>query len=143
MEQSFHYLLMAEQSMVQKLLMNQISDTSLSLGQPKVLDYLKNHDGAGQSDIAKGCHIEAPTLTSILNRMEQAGLIERRMLNNNRRSLYTFLTAEGKKYQQRIADEFELIEQDAFKDISEEEKTVFLSSFQKIYANLLERKDCL
>ena len=132
MEQSFHYLLMAEQSMVQKLLMNQISDT-----------YLKNHDGAGQSDIAKGCHIEAPTLTPILNRMEQAGLIERRMLNNNRRSLYTFLTAEGKKYQQRIADEFELIEQDAFKDFSEEEKTVFLSSFQKIYANLLERKDCL
>ena len=44
MEQSFHYLLMAEQSMVQKLLMNQISDTSSSLGQPKVLDYLKNHD---------------------------------------------------------------------------------------------------
>ena len=143
MNQSFHYLLMAEQSMVQKLLMNQLSDTSISLGQPKVLDYLKDHDGASQRDIVKGCHIEAPTLTSILNRMEQAGLVERRMLNNNRRSLYTYMTEEGKKYQQRIETEFEQIEQIAFKNFSEEELSAFMSSFKKIYSNLLERKEGL
>lgn len=113
------------------------------MGQPKVLDYLKDHDGASQRDIVKGCHIEAPTLTSILNRMEQAGLVERRMLNNNRRSLYTYMTEEGKKYQQRIETEFEQIEQIAFKNFSEEELSAFMSSFEKIYSNLLERKEGL
>lgn len=143
MEQSFHYLLMAEQSMVHKMLMKQLSDTSMSLGQPKVLEYLKNHDGASQRDIVKGCHIEAPTLTSILNRMEQMGLVERKMLNNNRRSLHIFVTDKGKEYQQRIEHEFEKIEQSAFKNFSEEEIRTFMASLKKIYINLIERKEDL
>lgn len=129
--------------MVQKLLMNQLSDTSISLGQPKVLDYLKDHDGASQTDIVRGCHIEAPTLTSILNRMEQVGLVERRMLNNNHRSLHIFMTEEGKKYQKRIEHEFEKIEQIAFQNFSEEEIYIFMSSLEKIYSNLMERRESL
>ena len=48
---SIHYLLMADHFMVQKALLSQIKDTKLTMGQPKVLDYLKDHDGACQKDI--------------------------------------------------------------------------------------------
>ena len=41
---SIHYLLMADHFMVQKALLSQIKDTELTMGQPKVLDYLKAHD---------------------------------------------------------------------------------------------------
>ena len=41
MNDSFHYLSMANHMMVQKKLMEQLKDTGLTLGQPKVLDYLK------------------------------------------------------------------------------------------------------
>ncbi|MFR7668000.1 MAG: MarR family transcriptional regulator [Mediterraneibacter faecis] len=34
------------------------------------MDYLKDHDGANQKEIAAACHIEAGSLTSVLNRME-------------------------------------------------------------------------
>ena len=64
MNDSFHYLSMANHMMVQKKLMEQLKDTGLTLGQPKVLDYLKDHDGASQKEIAAGCLIEAGSLTS-------------------------------------------------------------------------------
>ena len=52
MEQSFHYQLMAVQSLVQKKILEQLSDTNLTIGQPKVLEYLGHHDGMSQKDIA-------------------------------------------------------------------------------------------
>ena len=58
MEESFHYLSMANQMLIQKKLMENVKSTGLTLGQPKVLDYLKHHDGANQKEIAAGCHIE-------------------------------------------------------------------------------------
>ena len=91
MDDSFHYLSMINHMTVQKKLMEQLADTGLTLGQPKVLDYLKDRDGASQKEIAAGCLIEAGSLTSILNRMEEKDLIERKMLNGNRRTFHIFI----------------------------------------------------
>ena len=133
---TFHYLLMANQALLQKKLLNGLSDTCLTLGQPKVLDYLKEHNGASQKEIAAGCHIEAASLTSVLSRIEENGMIERRMLNGNRRSLYVFLTDMGKELQKAVEREFDSIEKTAFEGISEEERKAFMSTFFKIYENL-------
>ncbi len=38
-----HYLIMANQMLVQKALLEQLKDTGLTIGQPKILDYLKDH----------------------------------------------------------------------------------------------------
>ena len=46
MEFSTHYLLMADHAMLQKLVMSRIKPLGLTTGQPKVLDYLKDHDGS-------------------------------------------------------------------------------------------------
>ena len=138
MDDSFHYLSMINHMTVQKKLMEQLSDTGLTLGQPKVLDYLKDHDGASQKEIAAGCLIEAGSLTSILNRMEEKDLIERKMLNGNRRTFHIFMTEEGKKKQQLVSEAFSEIERKAVEGISKEEMEGFLSVYQKIYANLLD-----
>lgn len=65
MEFSTHYLLMADHAMLQKLVMSRIKPLGLTTGQPKVLDFLQDHDGAMQKDIAKGCHIEPSSLSTI------------------------------------------------------------------------------
>lgn len=140
MNDSFHYLSMANHMMIQKKLMEQLKDTGLTLGQPKVLDYLKDHDGASQKEIAAGCLIEAGSLTSILNRMEEKDLIERKMLNGNRRTFHIFMTESGKKNQKLIEETFEKIEETALHNISEEEQKVFMEIFHKIYRNLAEIK---
>ena len=106
MEKSFHYLLMANQAVFHKKLLSNLKNTCLTLGQPKILDYLKDHDGASQKEIAAACYIEAASLTSILNRMEEKGMIERRMLNGNRRSFYIFMTPFGKELQEEVVNSF-------------------------------------
>ena len=135
MSHSFHYLIMAEHSMFQKELLAKLRDTGLTIGQPKVLDYLKDHDGAGQKDIAHGCHIEPGTLTTLLNRMEEKGLVERRMMNGNRRSLYVFLTDKGREQLELVTEAFSEMEAEAFRDLSEAERETFMNLFLRIYAN--------
>ena len=137
MDHTFHYLAMANHAMFQKKLILSLKETELTLGQPKVLDYLQYHDGANQKDMAAGCHIEAPSLTSILNRMEEKGLIERRMLNGNRRSLHIFLTEKGRTYQLMVEQAFCILEEEVFEGISEAERTSFMAVFEKIYGNLV------
>lgn len=142
MDNSLHYLIMANQMLVQRGLLERLKDTGLTIGQPKVLDYLKDHDGSNQKEIAQGCFLEAGSLTSILNRMEEKGLIERRMLNGNRRSFHIFLTESGKKSQKLVEEMFTEIEKEALLGISTEEFQSFMNVYRKIYENLrmAERK---
>ena len=140
MDDSFHYLSMINHMTVQKKLMEQLKDTGLTLGQPKVLDYLKDHDGASQKEIAAGCLIEAGSLTSILNRMEEKGLIERKMLNGNRRTFHIFMTESGKKNEKLVEEALKTIEKTALNSISEEEQKLFMDIFCRIYRNLADMK---
>lgn len=135
MRSTFHYLIMAEHAMLQKELLSKLKGTGLTIGQPKVLDYLKDHDGASQKEIARGCHIEPGTLTSLLNRMAESGLVERRMLHGNRRSFYIFLTEHGKMQLKRVTKAFEEPEKKAFRGISEEDRETFLNLLSQIYRN--------
>ena len=140
MDDSFHYLSMINHMTVQKKLMEQLADTGLTLGQPKVLDYLKDHDGVSQKEIAAGCLIEAGFLTSILNRMEEKDLIERKMLNGNRRTFHIFMTEFGKKNQKLVEEAFKKIEKTALNGISGEEQKLFMDIFCRIYRNLADMK---
>lgn len=135
MDDTLHYLIMANQMLVQKALLEQLKDIGLTIGQPKILDYLKDHDGSNQKEIAKACFLEAGSLTTILNKMEEKGLIERRILNGNRRSFHIFMTEEGKK-QQLVTQAFAKIEEKALSGVSAEEFQQFLAVYGKIYANL-------
>ena len=140
MDDSFHYMSMINYMTIQKKLMEQLKDTGLTLGQPKVLDYLKDHDGVSQKEIAAGCLIEAGSLTSILNRMEEKDLIERKMLNGNRRTFHIFMTESGKKNQKLVEEAFKKIEKTALNGISEEEQKLFMEIFCRIYRNLADMK---
>lgn len=139
MAYTFHYLLMANQAAFQKKVLSRCQKTNLTAGQPKVLDYLKDFDGATQKDIAKGCHIEPASLSSILSRMEEKEIVERKMLNGNRRNTYVFLTPLGKELQHSVEEAFKELESCAFAGVSEEDKETFMKVFLKVYDNIKER----
>ena len=133
---SFHFLLMISQASVQKAIMRRLRDTGLSPGQPKVLEYLEENDGARPGEIAKACHIEPPSLTSVPSRTEHSGLITRSGPTDDRRSVRIFATDLGKSLTVRISDEFAAIEQEAFRGFSEEERSRFMEYLSRIYGNL-------
>ena len=138
MQETLHYLLMSDHLMVQKALVSSVKDTGLTLGQPKVLDYLLHHDGAIQKEIALFCHIEPASLTTILNGMESKGYIERKNIQNNRRSLHVYLTQTGKKYADRLNFEFARIESDALKGFSEAETRQLHELLSRVYQNMAD-----
>ncbi len=141
MEDTLHYMIMANQMLVQRGLLERLKNTGLTIGQPKVLDYLRDHDGSSQKEIAQGCFLEAGSLTSILNRMEEKGLIERRMLNGNRRTFHVFLTEEGWKSQKLVEEAFFKIEKQALKGMTQEEFDAYLASSRKIFQNLMQTEE--
>ncbi len=136
MEESFHYQLMSSHINLQKQLFASLKHTGLTSGQPKILDYLQDHNGATQKDIALACHIEAASLTSILSGMEKKGMIERKALNGNRRSLHVFLTEKGWSLQKEVAQKFASLEELAFSGFSAEQRETFNEMFRLVYENL-------
>lgn len=135
MTYSLRYLLMADHILIQKQLFSKISDTGLSIGQPKVLDYLNDNNGAIQKDIAKGCHIEPASLSTILNGMEKKELIIRDTADS-RRSTRIFLTEKGKILCKRIQNEFIKIEETALNSLTNEEKENLIKYLTKIHTDL-------
>ena len=75
---SLHYLLMRSHSLLNRRILEEAAELGLSPGQPKVLEYLRLHGTQNQRSIADYCRIEPATVGSILTRMEEAGLVERR-----------------------------------------------------------------
>ncbi len=51
----YHNLMMENQSIFTKLVFEELSGKNLSIGQPKILEYLFTHDGAIQKEIAEAC----------------------------------------------------------------------------------------
>lgn len=141
MEDSFHRLLLANQANVHKKLLDGLQDTELTIGQPKILEYLLEHNGSNQKEIATSCYIEPASLTVILARMEERNMIERKQKNGNRRSLYVYLTPYGKELANKVEEVFSKIESVAFSGISDLDIKHFMEVFLKIKENLTREID--
>ena len=90
-----HYLLMRAHGAVKRAVLAESAKLGLTPGQPKILEFLMKNGESDQKTLAAECEIEQATAGGILLRMEQAGLIERKHKEGNRRSLYVSLTPRG------------------------------------------------
>lgn len=134
----YHKLMLENQTMFTKKVFEQLSDRELSLGQPKILEYLYEHDGSVQKEIALACGIEPATVTSLLSRMEKNGIIERKMQNDNRRYLYVYLTKKGKEEADYVKKAFNILDGIALKDFTNKEKELFIEYLKRVNENLKE-----
>lgn len=138
MDRSFHYLVMATQSLFQRGVMAELNGSGLTAGQPKVLDYLGRHDGSVQKAIAAGCQIDPATLTGLLNRMEEKGLIRRCNEDGNRRSLHVYLTEQGWAKQREVRQTMERQSEVVQAGLSEEQRAQLLDCLYKVCANMTD-----
>lgn len=139
MEKSVHYLIMADYLQFQKALISQINNPEMTSGQPKILEYLFFHEGAGQKEIAEACCIEPATLTSVLLGMENKELVTRKNRDSNRRNLYVYLTEKGKRLAGQVVIQFEQIERDALAGLTQRERESLITMLMTIYGNMKKR----
>ena len=138
MDYSFHYLLMAAQALFQRSVMAELNGSGLTAGQPKVLDYLGLHDGSVQKSIAAGCQIDPATLTGLLNRMEEKGLIRRCNEQGDRRSLHVYLTDQGREKQQEVRQTLERQTQTVLAKLDETQRVQLLDSLFQICSSMAD-----
>lgn len=101
--ETIHYLLLTAFSHSNHAMMSRTRAYGMLPGQPKVLEFVAEHEGCLQRDIADACVMDRATVTGILGRMESAGLISRTPKSGDRRALEVRLTDDGWAAAERVA----------------------------------------
>ncbi len=141
--QDFSFQLMRMQSLFHKQLLKNLEATELSTGQPKLLAFLKSHEGLTQKEIAEACQLERGTVTVLLKRMEKQGMLERRLQNGDQKSRYVYLTEYGKQLAKASVDSFFQTEDKAFSGFTDREKAQLMDYCSRIIENLQSRENRL
>lgn len=101
-----------------------------------VLSLLDEADGQTASAISQKRGIDAPTLTGIVTRLEQAGLVERRHYREDRRIVKVYLTGEGRDFMPFLKEAAFALDAIATQGFSEAEQCDLIARLQQIVANL-------
>lgn len=133
---SFHHWLMKAHLGFRKKVMATAQKYDLTLGQPKILEYLDEVGSCEQKSIARFCEIEEATVGSILRRMEQGGFITRKRDQDNRRSVIVTLTDKGRQSAHKVQLLFDEVESCALQGISDAERAILRDTLRKVYNNL-------
>lgn len=113
-----------------------LSKLDITPGQPRLLNFLYEHDGCVQKELSKNCDLKPATVTNILTGMEKAGLIFRLNDSADKRILRVFLTEKGVQAQQKIEKTFQSLEKECFEDFTDQEKEAAQIILRRIHFNL-------
>jgi DNA-binding MarR family transcriptional regulator len=104
--------------------------------QGRILYVLWQYNKLTISEIGKLTSLAKTTLTSMLDRMEEASLIERIPDKNNRRQIFITITEKAKSYSNIYNLVSEQMSELFYKDFSEEEINSFENFLKRIITNL-------
>ena len=102
----------------------------------QVLVRLSRKDGIRQVDLAESLDVEPITLCRMIDRLEQAGLVERRRDEEDRRAWNIHLTPKAEPVKRELARLGEGFLADALAGVSEAEQQAVLTVLSQIRANL-------
>ena len=114
-------------------LMDQIA---LHRSQATVLCKLFIQDGMSQSEIAHQLAVQGATMTDMLQRMEEAGLVSRRRDTNDNRLVRVYLTPEGREKERFIMEQYHVLESVVFKNFDKGERATLRQLLQQSLDNI-------
>ena len=105
-------------------------------GQEMILLQLWIEEGIPQSQLAACMEVEPPTATKMLQRMERAGLIERRTDPEDARVSRVYLTERGRALEQPVLDVWKHLEAQTVSGLSLTEQTLLRRLLLQVSTNL-------
>ena len=113
----------------------------------RVLTWLKRHEGINQSALADKLELDAMTLCRMVDRLQDARLVERRPDPADRRAWQLFMTSKGWALSNQLEPIGEQLLQDALADMPDRDREhlqvlleLFRSNLQAIDENDAKRK---
>lgn len=140
MNTPLHLLLMKSYHAQRSRIRPYMSSIGLSSGQPKILNYLIKHDHCMQKELASACEIEPATVSKILDNMEEADLIKREIVVENKRAFAIAITAKGKLLQKKWRKHCQEVEDYALSGFTQVEKEQFESYLCRVYKQLTDKE---
>lgn len=109
-----------------------VRDIGLTSPQLLVLKEVERLGRGNPSVVAKAVHLSQATVTSILDRLESAGLLVRERSASDRRAINLILTDEGRRKASGAPDLLQAGFIEKFDKLEEWERTQLISSIQRI-----------
>ncbi|MCI0711342.1 MAG: MarR family transcriptional regulator [Chloroflexi bacterium] len=114
------------------------SEVGLYPGQEMILFELWEEEGLTQSQLAENVCVEPPTVTKTLQRLERAGIVERRQDVEDARVSRVYLTPEGAALRDQVQQMWDDLEAMTIKGLTDAEKALLLRLIEQITKNLAE-----
>ena len=129
--------LLAQVSQAYRTLSDNFMDRiGMHRAQASLLCQLFVNNGLTQSEIAEQLSVQGATITNILQRMEEAGLVTRQRDNEDNRLVRVYLTEAGRQKERAITEQFLKLEGTIFEGINENDRMRMRSLFQQILQNM-------
>ena len=106
--------------------------------QGKILDALWQQDGLSANEISQRTGLANSTLTSMLDRMENAGLVRRSRSTEDRRVVRVFLGPKGQVCREQYTAVSEKMTDIYFRGFTEREITSFEDALARVLENVRE-----
>lgn len=110
--------------------------TNLAPSHGDILACLYQKERVTMKEIADAIHRSKPTVTVLVNKLADLGLVRKAQAAEDSRVIYAELTCKGKELQKIFEKISEDLMQQVFRDMTQEEIKKLESSLQKILANL-------
>ena len=105
-------------------------------GQARILVYLSSHSSVTQKEIADRCMLDVTTMSRVLNKLEEMGLISRQRDPGCRRAYQIGLTEAGRQKAEEVNRGFERLEEMLCRELSEEEIGSLTTGLKKVMESL-------
>jgi DNA-binding MarR family transcriptional regulator len=113
-----------------------LSGLGLYTGQEILLMHLWEQDGRTQSELADLMCIQHATLTKSIDRMTQAGLLERRTDPEDGRVSCVYLTQAGRDIRTSVESIWRQVEAESFANLTLEERILLRRLLMQVHQNV-------
>ena len=109
--------------------------TAFNGEQGRILHVLWENDGISNRELSKKSGLAMSSLTTMLERMEEKKLLERRVDENDKRKILIFLTDYAKSLKSEYDEISDKMTEISFEGISDEERLAFEATLKKVLYN--------
>jgi DNA-binding MarR family transcriptional regulator len=141
LERSFGFILHETARLLTRRFDQQAKSIGLTRAQCQALAYLARHEGINQTGLAELMDIECISLARLIDRMEQAGWVERRPDPADRRARLLFMTEKAKPIFARIRAVGQEVRKEALAGLTAEDAERLLDLLLQVRANLSDRSE--
>lgn len=114
-------------------------DIGVTRPQWQVLTVLRRDEGVNQGRLAELLEVEPISICRMVDRLQEAGLVERRADPADRRSWRLYLTEEAKRLIAELRPMAEAIVEEMFEGLGEHERERFRETLERVRLNLSGR----